>query len=102
VPGEGWWGRWRTAGFLIASRAIPAAWGIAPPGIQALSTTRPEGEMTRAISATAAVGSGAKMTPNTETTRSALPSSSGSSAAFPTANFGDPLVAAEAPVEGGG
>ena len=50
---------------------------IAPPGIHAASTKRPSGAATRASSAAAASGSGAKMTAKTERIASALPSATG-------------------------
>src|SRR3954469_10441196 len=45
---------------------------IGPPGTQAANTTRAVGLVTLAISAAAADGSSAKITPKTETTTSAL------------------------------
>src|SRR5262249_46039925 len=48
-------------------------------------TMRPPGALTRAISAAAARGSGAKITPNTDVTMSASSSASGRAAASPSA-----------------
>jgi hypothetical protein len=62
-----------------------ASW-IAPSGTHALSTIRPPRVVTLAISAAAAAGSGAKITPNTDSTTSAARSSTGSDSASPSAN----------------
>ena len=58
-------------------RGVTASW-IAPSGTHALRTMRPAGAVTRAISAAAAGASGAKITPNTDSTTSASPSPRGS------------------------
>ncbi len=75
-----------------AAVAVPAAASSAspriritsasgPPGRHALSTRRPSALATRAISRAAALASGAKITPNTDTSTSALASGSGSAPA---------------------
>jgi hypothetical protein len=57
----------------------------APPGNHALRTMRPCGAVTLAISAAAATGSGAKITPNTDTRMSTEPASMGIAPASPSA-----------------
>ena len=52
-------------------RGVTASW-IAPSGTHALRTMRPAGAVTRAISAAAAGASGAKITPNTDSTTSGV------------------------------
>jgi hypothetical protein len=69
------------------SRRSPLNADSAPPGTQAESTILPAGFATRAISAAAAKGSDAKITPKTEITTSATPSGSGSASAAPSTNL---------------
>ena len=62
----------------VAPRRTRITSASAPPGIHADSTMRPPGVTMRAISARAHRASAAKITPNTETTASAVDSPSGS------------------------
>ena len=84
IEGGGPGGASRAA--ATASRLVRHASAIAPSGIQALIASRPFGAATLAISAAAASASGAKITPNTETSASAAPSARGIEAASPSAN----------------
>lgn len=70
---------------VIAPRRIIAASAIGPVVLQVVMTTRPPGRTTRSISFAAISASGAKITANTDTSASNVPSAAGIALASPAA-----------------